>query len=113
MKENKIDDAQEYVRRAIEKLIEDDTFRNNPWLKVVNYGYLDMEEYTPIATLLPHNGLERPPLLVGIIESMSPVGGSIHYNGCFHCIVKDPTGKIGGTIHHKIMTDPKWQGKIV
>ena len=72
-----------------------------------------MEEYTPITTLLPYNGPERPPLVMGILESMSPVGGSIHYNGCFHCIVKDPTGKIGGTIHHKIMTNPKWQGKII
>ena len=44
---------------------------------------------------------------------MSPVSGTIYYNGCFHCVVKDPTRKIGSTIHYKIMTDPRWQGKIV
>ena len=64
--ENMIDDTQEYVRRAIEVLTKDDTFQNNPWLKVVNYRYLDIEKYTLIATILPYNGPERLPLVVGI-----------------------------------------------
>ena len=59
-KDNRIDDTQEYVRRAIKEPIEDDTFQNNPWLKVVNYGHLDMEEYTSIATILSYNGLGLP-----------------------------------------------------
>ena len=68
-----------------------------------------MEEYTPIATILPYNGPGRPPLVVSILESMS----CIDWSRCFDCVVKDSTRKIGGNIYHKIMIDPKWQRKIV
>ena len=110
---NRVANTQEYVQRALEEPTEDDTFRKNPWLKVVNYGYLEMEEWNPIATLIPRNGPGQPALVVGILESMTPVGGTVAYNGCYLCVIKDHTGKIGGNIHYKIFNDEKWEGKIV
>ena len=51
--DNRIYDTQKFIRREIKEPIKDDTFRNNSWLKVINYRYLDMVDYTPITTILP------------------------------------------------------------
>ena len=87
--DERVPNTQEYVQTALEEPTEDESFRKNPWLKVVNYGYLDMEEWNPIATLIPRNGLDRPSLVVGILESMTPTRDGL---GCFLCVVKDHTG---------------------
>ena len=100
-------------KSVLEEPTEDDTFLKNPWLKVINYGYLDLEEWNPIATLIPRNGPSQSALVVGILESLTHCDGDGIHNDVYLCVIKDHTGKIDGNINYKIFESEKWQGKII
>ena len=91
----------------------DDTFRKNPWLKVVNSGYLDTGVWNPIETLVHTNDPWMAELVVCILESLTPIPGNEFHNDIYLTVVNDHTGKMCCKIEYKIFDDAKWQGKIV
>ncbi|GJT06348.1 hypothetical protein Tco_0840810 [Tanacetum coccineum] len=90
--------TQEYVRKIIEDVSEDDHFTRGPWLSAVVYldaeGVMesvclgDMKKYCKIGKL------ER---VVGVVMTCTP-----NSLGDMTITIKDPSGTMGGLIHYKV-----------
>ncbi|GJZ40802.1 hypothetical protein Tco_0587688 [Tanacetum coccineum] len=76
--------TQEYIRKVIEDVGEDDDFTRAPWLSAINYVNVD-------------GGI------VTVIKSCTP-----NALGDLTVTLKDLSGTISGTIHYKVLTEERF-----
>lgn len=103
--------TQEYIRRVVEDPEEDDDFNRRPWLSAIEFVYADgMFNSVPNAPLGDiHKHLKNGKLdqVVAVIKSCTP-----NELGDLMVSLKDPTGAVSGTIHHKVLTEGKFGKEI-
>eukprot|EP00268_Persea_americana_P061497 TRINITY_DN7779_c0_g1_i6.p1 TRINITY_DN7779_c0_g1~~TRINITY_DN7779_c0_g1_i6.p1 ORF type:complete len:274 (-),score=36.13 TRINITY_DN7779_c0_g1_i6:457-1278(-) len=77
----------------------DGDFNGNPWLCALDF--LGLEAGSRLQhTIESTRNMERVPQIVGIIKSCTPNG-----LGDLVVTLKDPTGTIGASIHHKVLAE--------
>ncbi|GJW42576.1 hypothetical protein Tco_0071375 [Tanacetum coccineum] len=100
--------TQEYIRKVIEDVGEDDDFTRGLWLSVVEYVHVDGGIMTrcfgDVKKFLKNGKLEK---VVGIIKSCTP-----NALGDLTVTLKDLSSTISGTIHYKILTDERFEKAI-
>lgn len=94
--------TQDYVRKVNEDVTEDEHFTSGPWLSAVHklfnsHGVIVSGCFGDIKTHCVKGKLE---LVVAVIKSCTP-----NMLGDLTCTLKDPTGTMAGTIHHKVLAD--------
>ncbi|CAH1435584.1 unnamed protein product [Lactuca virosa] len=96
--------TQEYIRRVVENPEEDDDFQGSPWLSAIEFVYSDgMFNSVPNAPLGDINKYLKNGKLhqvVAVIKSCTS-----NELGDLKVTLKDPTGVVSGTIHHKVLTE--------
>ncbi|KAL7611883.1 hypothetical protein Lser_V15G05208 [Lactuca serriola] len=96
--------TQEYIRRVVENPEEDDDFQGSPWLSAIEFVYADdMFNSVPNAPLGDINKYLKNGKLhqvVAVIKSCTS-----NELGDLKVTLKDPTGVVSGTIHHKVLTE--------
>ncbi|GJX73703.1 hypothetical protein Tco_0312298 [Tanacetum coccineum] len=98
--------TQEYIRKVIEDVGEDDNFTRAPWLSVVEYVNVDGGIVTgcfgDVKKFLKNGKLEK---VVAIIKSCFALGN-------LTVTLKDLSGTISGTIHYKVLTEERFAKAI-
>ncbi|XP_051119419.1 uncharacterized protein LOC127243445 [Andrographis paniculata] len=94
--------TQDYIRRAVEDTAEfDDDFTRHPWISALQFLGAEngVVPCTPISSMKECLNVGRIAQVVAVIKSCTP-------NGLGGLIVslKDPTGTIGASIHHKVLS---------
>lgn len=97
--------TQEYIRRAVEDAEEDDDFNRNPWLTALEFlGHQETVDggpsTVPLNSIKKCRSVDRIDQVVAIIKTCTPNG-----LGDLIATLKDPTGTIGASIHHKVLDD--------
>lgn len=98
--------TQDYLRRVAQEGFPDDDhdFKHHHWLLALDFvrrqGTI---EETPLSFMRKCLTADRFPLVVAIIKSSTP-----NALGDLMVTLKDPTGTIGATIHHKVLTEGKF-----
>ncbi|GKA18088.1 hypothetical protein Tco_0697925 [Tanacetum coccineum] len=92
---------QEYIRKVIEDVGEDDDFTHALWLSVVEYvnvhGRIMTGCFGDVKKFLKNEKLAK---VVAIIKSFTP-----NALGDLTVTLKDLSDTISGTIHYKVLTD--------
>ncbi|KAG1328108.1 hypothetical protein COCNU_01G020420 [Cocos nucifera] len=78
---------------------EDGDFKLNPWLCALEFLGASYFLVSPIGSIKMRS-VEQVPQVVGIIKSCTPNG-----LGDLFLTLKDPTGTIGASVHHKVLTE--------
>ncbi|KVI07814.1 hypothetical protein Ccrd_013827 [Cynara cardunculus var. scolymus] len=96
--------TQGYIRRVVEDPEEDADFKCSPWLSAMEFfGGDGMFNSVPSAHLgdikryLKNGKLDQ---VVAVVKSCAP-----NALGDLMVVLKDPTGTVSGTIHHKVLTE--------
>eukprot|EP00258_Populus_trichocarpa_P022019 XP_024438038.1 uncharacterized protein C17orf53 [Populus trichocarpa] len=101
--------TQEYIRRAVEDsgCAEDDDFTRDPWLSAVDFvrhqGLVvdgDGAIGIPLSVIKRWASFDRVAQVVAIVKSCRPNG-----LGDMMVTLKDPTGTIDASIHHKVLAE--------
>ncbi|KAL4578937.1 hypothetical protein LXL04_015069 [Taraxacum kok-saghyz] len=96
--------TQEYIRRVVEDPEEDDDFKRSPWLSAIEFVYADglfnSVQNAPLGEINKYLKNGKLDQVVAVIKSCTP-----NDLGDVMVTLKDPTGSISGTIHHKVLTD--------
>lgn len=96
--------TQEYIRRVVEDPEEDADFKCSPWLSAMEFfGGDGMFNSVPSAHLGDIKGYLKNGKLdqvVAVVKSCAP-----NALGDLMVVLKDPTGTVSGTIHHKVLTE--------
>ncbi|GKA25408.1 transposase, MuDR, MULE transposase domain protein [Tanacetum coccineum] len=96
--------TQEYIRKVFEDVGEDDDFTRVSWLSVIDYVNVDGGIVTgcfgDVKKFLKNGKLEK---FVAVIKSCTPDA-----LGDLIVTLKDLSGIISGTIHHKVLTDERF-----
>ncbi|GKD62316.1 hypothetical protein Tco_1299825 [Tanacetum coccineum] len=105
--EESIMSTQEYIRKVIEDVGEDDNFTRAPWLSVVEYVNVDGGIVTgcfgDVKKFLKNGKLEK---VVAIIKSCFALGN-------LTVTLKDLSGIISGTIRYKVLTEERFEKAII
>ncbi|GFZ01055.1 hypothetical protein Acr_14g0006900 [Actinidia rufa] len=101
--------TQEYIRRAVEDGEEDEDFNRNPWLCALQFlgmvgGGLPI---TPLSSIVLCTYIGRVDRIVAVIKSSVPNG-----LGDLMVTLKDPTGTIDASIHHKVLAEVEFRKEI-
>ncbi|XAR63967.1 hypothetical protein NMG60_11024140 [Bertholletia excelsa] len=104
--------TQEFIRRAIEDAADDDDFKRKPWLSALQFLAQQETERgdihsTPICSVNESINIDRVDQVVAVIKSMTPNG-----LGDLMVTLKDPTGTIRGSIHHKVLAEAEFAKEI-
>ncbi|PWA85215.1 hypothetical protein CTI12_AA135770 [Artemisia annua] len=94
--------TQEYVRKVSEDVTEDEHFTSGPWLSAI-HKLLNDKGVVVTGCLgdIKNNSVKgKLELVVAVIKSCTP-----NMLGELTVTLKDPTGTISGTIHHKVLTE--------
>ncbi|XP_011039133.1 PREDICTED: uncharacterized protein C17orf53 [Populus euphratica] len=101
--------TQEFIRRAVEDsgCAEDDDFTRDPWLSAVDFvrhqGLVvdgDGAIGIPLSVIKRWTSFDRVAQVVAIVKSCRPNG-----LGDLMVTLKDPTGTIDASIHHKVLAE--------
>ncbi|GJX71557.1 hypothetical protein Tco_0308728 [Tanacetum coccineum] len=99
--EESVMSTQEYIRKVIEDVGEDDDFTCAPWLSAIDYVNVDGGVVTgcfgDVNKCLKNGKLEK---VVAVIKSCIP-----NVLGDLTVTLKDLSGTISGTIHYKVLTE--------
>nr|GFB56065.1 hypothetical protein [Tanacetum cinerariifolium] len=91
--------TQQYMDKVVEDVGDDDDFKSAAWVSAINYvntfGGTVTECLGEVNNFLKNGKLE---LVVGIVKSCSP-----NMLGDLNVTMKDLSGTIPGTIHHKVI----------
>ncbi|GJZ35165.1 hypothetical protein Tco_0580982 [Tanacetum coccineum] len=104
--EESVMSTQEYIRKVIEDVDEDDDFTRASWLSAIDYVNVDGGIATgcfgDVKKFLKNGKLEK---IVAVIKSCTPnaLGG-----GDLTVTLKDLSGSIFGTIHYKVLTEERF-----
>ncbi|GKA66213.1 hypothetical protein Tco_0766021 [Tanacetum coccineum] len=100
--------TQEYIRKVIEDVDEDDDFTRAPWLSVLNYVNVDGGIVTgcfgDVKKFLKNAKLEK---VVAVIKSCTP-----NALDDLRVTLKDLYGTISGTIYYKVLIDERFAKAI-
>ncbi|XP_052181038.1 uncharacterized protein LOC127794153 [Diospyros lotus] len=104
--------TQEYIRRAVEEGQEDDDFDRHPWLSALQFlGPQDIVDSglpsTPLSSIKKCPNIGRVDQVVAVIKSCIPNG-----LGGLMVTLKDPTGTINASVHHKALVEVEFANKI-
>ncbi|PWA67608.1 hypothetical protein CTI12_AA313950 [Artemisia annua] len=110
-KEECVISTQEYIRKVVEDVGEDEDFTRGPWLSVVEFVNANGGEGVVFGCLgdiksFINNG--KVDQVVAIIKSCTP-----NALGDLTVTFKDLSGSIPGAIHHKIINDEGGYGKDI
>ncbi|GJR43631.1 hypothetical protein Tco_0318494 [Tanacetum coccineum] len=101
--EESVMSTQEYIRKVIEDVGEDDDFTRAPWLSAIDYlnvdGGIVMGCFGDVKKFLKNGKLEQ---IVAVIKSCTP-----NALGDLIVTLKDLSGIISGTIHYKVLTEER------
>ncbi|KAH7850082.1 hypothetical protein Vadar_027649 [Vaccinium darrowii] len=89
--------TQQVIHRALNVASEDNDFlENSAWLSAVREGYLELPEYTDLATVTNLPNLSRVKLVIALVKSCvrNELGSRL-------LELKDPTGSFWATLHYK------------
>ncbi|KAH6825784.1 nuclear localized protein [Perilla frutescens var. hirtella] len=98
--------TQEYIRKAMDDTAEfDDDFSRHPWLSALQFlGAEDgLIPTTPINSIKKCCNGDKVVQVVAVVKSCTPNG-----LGGLSVSLKDPTGTIGATIHHKVLSQSEF-----
>ncbi|GJY04796.1 hypothetical protein Tco_0370736 [Tanacetum coccineum] len=99
--EESVMSTQEYIRKVIEDMGEDDDFTRAPWLSAIDYVNVDGGIVTgcfgDVKKFLKNGKLEQ---IVAVIKSCTP-----NALGDLTVTLKDLSGTISGTIHYKVLIE--------
>ncbi|GKC13573.1 hypothetical protein Tco_1010355 [Tanacetum coccineum] len=102
--EESVMSKQEYIRKVIEDVGEDDNFTRAPWLNAIDYVNVDGGIVTGcfgvVKKFLKNGKLEQ---IVAVIKSSTP-----NALGDLIVTLKDLSGTISGTIHYKVLTEERF-----
>ncbi|GKA30417.1 hypothetical protein Tco_0716722 [Tanacetum coccineum] len=102
--EESVMSTQEYIRKVIEDVGEDDDFTRAPWLSAIDYVNVDGGIVTgcfgDVKKFLKNGKLEQ---IVAVIKSCTP-----NALGDLTVTLKDLSGTISGTIHYKVLTEERF-----
>ncbi|GJX19564.1 hypothetical protein Tco_0222241 [Tanacetum coccineum] len=106
--EESVMSTQEYIRKVIEDVDEDDDFMRTSWLSVLEYVNVDegivMGFFVDVKKFLKNGKLKK----VGVVvNSCTP-----NALGDLTITLKDLSGTISGTIHYKVLTDERFEKAI-
>ncbi|GKB84636.1 hypothetical protein Tco_0956908 [Tanacetum coccineum] len=100
--------TQEYIRKVIEDVGEDDDFTRAPWLSTIDYVNVDGGIVTgcfgDVKKFLKNGKLKQ---IVAVIKSCTP-----NALGDLTVTLKDLSGTIFGTIHYKVLTEERFAKAI-
>ncbi|GER43746.1 3-ketoacyl-CoA thiolase [Striga asiatica] len=102
--------TQDYIRRAMEDTSDfDDDFNSHPWISALKFlgakdGVVKSKAISAIKKCL--NG-EKVDKVVAVIKSCAPNG-----LGGLVVSLKDPTGTVGASIHHKVLSGSEFGKKL-
>ncbi|KAL0464150.1 UNVERIFIED_CONTAM: hypothetical protein Slati_0302600 [Sesamum latifolium] len=102
--------TQEYIRRAMEDTAEfDDDFTGHPWLSALQFlgAEAGVLRSTPISSIKKCLNAGKVVQVVAVIKSCTPNG-----LGGLMCLLKDPTGTVGASIHHKVLSESEFGKNI-
>ncbi|GKC92818.1 hypothetical protein Tco_1158260 [Tanacetum coccineum] len=106
--EESVMSTQEYIRKVIEDVGEDDHFTCAPWLSAIDYVNFDGGIVTgcfgDVKKFLKNEKLEK---VVAVIKSCTP-----NALGDLTVTFKDLSGTISGTIHYKLLTEERFAKAI-
>ncbi|GKD66073.1 hypothetical protein Tco_1308181 [Tanacetum coccineum] len=106
--EESIMSTEEYIRKVIEDVGEDDDFTRAPWLSVLEYVNIDggivMGCFRDVKKFLKNGKLEK---VVAVIESCTP-----NALGDLTVTLKDLSGTISSTIHYKVLIEERFEKVI-
>nr|GEU57718.1 hypothetical protein [Tanacetum cinerariifolium] len=98
----------EYVRKITDEASEDDHFTHGPWLSAVQYlaveGSITTGCFGDMKTFIKNGKFEK---VVAAIKSCTP-----NILGDLTITLKDLSGMISGTIHHKVLKEEVY-GKAI
>ncbi|GJR32680.1 hypothetical protein Tco_1108912 [Tanacetum coccineum] len=102
--EESVMSTQEYIRKVIDDVGEDDDFTCVPWLSAIDYVNVDGGIVTgcfgDVKKFLKNEKLEQ---IVAVIKSCAP-----NALGDLTVTLKDLSGIISGTIHYKVLTEERF-----
>ncbi|GKA83308.1 hypothetical protein Tco_0804903, partial [Tanacetum coccineum] len=100
-REESVMSTQEYIRKVIEDVGEDDDFTRAPWLSAIDYVNVDEGIITgcfgDVKKFLKNEKLEK---IIAVIKSCTP-----NALGDLTVTLKDLSGIISDTIHYKVLTE--------
>ncbi|KAG8388036.1 hypothetical protein BUALT_Bualt02G0083400 [Buddleja alternifolia] len=102
--------TQDYIRRAMEDTSEfDDDFTRHPWISALQFlGAEDgVIRSTPISSIKKCLNAGKVDQVVAVIKTCTPNG-----LGGLKVMLKDPTGTVGGSIHHKVLCENEFGKNI-
>ncbi|GJW15164.1 hypothetical protein Tco_0019297 [Tanacetum coccineum] len=106
--EESVMSTQEYIRKVIEDVGEDDDFTVAPWLSAIDYVNVDGGIVTgcfgDVKKCLKNGKLEK---VVAVIKSCTP-----NALGDLTVTLKDLSGIISGTIHYKVLIEDRFTKAI-
>ncbi|PWA74840.1 hypothetical protein CTI12_AA248110 [Artemisia annua] len=101
--------TQDYVKKVIEDASEDDHFSRGPWLSALEYcGAFGIEVDACLGNIEKFIKKGKVELVVAVIKSCSP-----NILGDLTVTLKDPSGIMSGTIHHKVLDEKKSYAKMI
>nr|GEU65790.1 hypothetical protein [Tanacetum cinerariifolium] len=104
----KDDPTQEYIRKLIDDVSEDDDFKRSPWVTTLEFindgGETKGGCFGDIKSYLKNGKVEK---VVAIITSCMP-----NVIGDMNVTLKDPSGIISDTIHYKVLLDDGYANDI-
>ncbi|XP_057767403.1 uncharacterized protein LOC130987761 [Salvia miltiorrhiza] len=98
--------TQDYIRKAMDDTAEfDDDFSRHPWLSALQFlGTADgLIPSTPISSIKKCFNGDKVDQVVAVVKSCTPNG-----LGGLLVSLKDPTGTIGASIHHKVLSQTEF-----
>ncbi|GKD43205.1 hypothetical protein Tco_1267850 [Tanacetum coccineum] len=105
--EESVMSTQEYIRKVIKDVGEDDDFTRAPWLIVLDYvnvdGGIAMGCFGDVKKFLKNEKLDK----VAVIKSCTP-----NTLGDLTVTLKDVSDTISGTIHYKVLTEKRFAKAI-
>lgn len=100
--------TQEYVKKLIDDVGEDPDFKSGPWVSAVEYvkadGGIVIGCFADIKSFIKKGKIDKA---VAIIKSCTP-----NVLGDLNVTLKDVSGLITGTIHHKAVDDDRFEKRF-
>lgn len=101
--------TQEYVRKIMEDASKDDHFTRGPWLSALAYcDAFGIEVEGCLGDIEKFIKKGKVELVVAVVKSCSP-----NILGDLTVTLKDPSGTMSGTIHHKVLAEEKGYAKLI
>ena len=103
-------ETQEYIWKAVHDVGEDSDFNSGPWVRALEYMKPDEDclmigYFADVKKFLKKGKLDK---VVAIIKSCTP-----NVLGDLTVTLKDVSGLMSGTIHHKVLNDERFEKKMV